>query len=37
MILRQIRNLSENEEEENYYKLVTEIIFGVMIILNIKE
>ena len=28
MILRQIRNLSKNEEEENYYKLVTEIIFG---------
>ena len=23
MILRKIRNLSENEEEENYYKLVT--------------
>ena len=35
-ILRDINNLIEHKEEKNYYKPVTEVIFGVTIILNTK-
>ena len=34
IILRDIRNYFENEEEDNYYKPVRQMIFGVTIILN---
>ena len=34
IILRDIRNYFENEEEDNYYKPVRQMMFGATIILN---
>ena len=36
MIIRDIKNLFEHEEKENYYKPVKTSNFGITIILNIK-